>query len=89
MPQLGIAIWTVNVINGVFSFWQEYKAENATEALRRLFPTYARVLRDGEEQRISPKSWCLVTFSCLPKATTFPPTGAWFRHPTCVSTNRH
>ena len=52
MPQLGVAIWTVNLINGVFSFWQEYKAEKATEALRRLLPTYARVRRDGEEQRI-------------------------------------
>jgi len=53
MPQLGIAIWAVNVINGVFSFWQEYKAEQAIAALRRLLPTYARVLRDGSEQRIS------------------------------------
>jgi magnesium-transporting ATPase (P-type) len=52
MPQLGIAIWMVNLINGVFSFWQEYRAEKATEALRRLMPTYARVLRQGEEQRI-------------------------------------
>lgn len=23
MPQLGIAIWMVNIINGLFSFWQE------------------------------------------------------------------
>lgn len=52
MPQLALAIWMVNVINGLFSFWQEFKAEKATEALRRLLPTYARVLRDGEEQRI-------------------------------------
>ena len=52
MPQLGIAIWMVNVINGVFSFWQEFRAEKATEALRQLLPSYARVLRDGEEQRI-------------------------------------
>jgi P-type Ca2+ transporter type 2C len=52
MPQLGIAIWMVNVINGVFSFWQEFKAEKATEALRRLLSPYARVLRDGTEQRI-------------------------------------
>jgi magnesium-transporting ATPase (P-type) len=52
MPQLGIAIWMVNVINGVFSFWQEFKAEKATEALRDLLPSYARVLRDGQEQRI-------------------------------------
>jgi magnesium-transporting ATPase (P-type) len=52
MPQLGIAIWLVVLINGVFSFWQEYKAEKATEALRRLLPVYARVLRAGVEQRI-------------------------------------
>src|SRR6266852_3946310 len=52
MPQLGMAIWLVNLINGAFSFWQEYKAEQATEALRRLLPTYARVVRDGQEQRL-------------------------------------
>ena len=50
--QLGIAIWMVNLINGAFSYWQEYKAEKATEALRRMLPTYARVLRDGKESRI-------------------------------------
>jgi len=52
MPQLGFAIWMVNIINGTFSFWQEFKAEKATEALRELLPSYARVLRDGEMQRI-------------------------------------
>ena len=52
MPQLAIAIWMVNVINGLFSFWQEYRAEKATEALKKLLPTYARVLRDGTEQKI-------------------------------------
>ena len=52
MPQLAIAIWMVNIINGAFSFWQEFKAEKATEALRKLLPSYTRVLRDGEEKRI-------------------------------------
>src|SRR5512139_4042315 len=52
MPQIGSAIWMVNIINGAFSFWQEFKAEKATEALRELLPSYARVLRDGEVQRI-------------------------------------
>lgn len=52
LPQLAIAIWLVNIINGVFSFWQEYRAEKATEALKRLLPAYARVLRDGQEQRV-------------------------------------
>jgi potassium/sodium efflux P-type ATPase len=52
MPQLGAAVWMVNIINGGFSFWQEYRAEKATEALKRLLPTYTRVLRDGEEKRV-------------------------------------
>jgi Ca2+-transporting ATPase len=52
MPQLGIAVWAVNIINGAFSFWQEFRAEKATEALKKLLPVYARVLRDGAEQKI-------------------------------------
>ncbi|BCN29598.1 cation-translocating P-type ATPase [Anaeromicropila herbilytica] len=52
MPQLGVAIWLVNVINGVFSFWQESRADKATEALKNMLPSYARVLRSGEEQKI-------------------------------------
>ncbi len=52
MPQLAIAVWMVNLINGIFSFWQEYRAEKATQALRKLLPASARVLRGGEEQRI-------------------------------------
>jgi len=51
MPQLAIAVWMVNIINGLFSFWQEYRAEKA-EALKKMLPTYARVLRDLEEKRI-------------------------------------
>ncbi len=52
MPQLGVAVWAVNLINGAFSFWQEFRAEKATEALKKLLPTYTRVLRDGAEQKI-------------------------------------
>jgi Ca2+-transporting ATPase len=52
LPQLGIAIWMVNIINGLFSFWQEYRAEKATEALKKLIPSYTRVIRGGEERRI-------------------------------------
>lgn len=52
MPQLAVAVWLVVVINGLFSFWQEYKAERATAALRRLLPIYARVLRAGRECKL-------------------------------------
>jgi potassium/sodium efflux P-type ATPase len=52
MPELTIAIWLVNVINGAFSFWQEFRAEKATDALKKLLPAFSRVLRDGVEQKI-------------------------------------
>ena len=52
LPELSVAIVLVNVINGVFSFSQEYKAEQAIDALRRLLPVEARVLRDGAEARV-------------------------------------
>src|SRR5512146_635119 len=29
LPELGIAIWAVNIINGVFSLWQECRAQRA------------------------------------------------------------
>ena len=50
--ELGIAIWLVNIINGLFSFIQEYRASQATEALNKLLPSYTRVLRDGKEDKI-------------------------------------
>jgi len=52
LPQLGIAIWMVNLINGFFSYWQERKAEKATLALARMLPTYSRVLRSGQEHQV-------------------------------------
>jgi len=48
MARLGVAIAGVILINGVFSFWQEYKAERAIDALRQLLPQQAMALRDGE-----------------------------------------
>ncbi len=53
MPQLAVAIWCVNIINGVFSFVQEFRASKATEALKKMLPSNARVVRDGAEAQIS------------------------------------
>lgn len=52
MPELGWAIIIVIIINGVFSFVQEYKAEKATEALKKLLPFYVKVLREGQTQEV-------------------------------------
>lgn len=50
---LGIAIWLVNIINGIFSFWQEHKAAKATDSLMAMLPTYTRVYRDGKIQQLN------------------------------------
>jgi calcium-translocating P-type ATPase len=52
MPQLGVAIAVIVVLNGVFSFVQEYRADRAAEALRDLVPHRVTVLRDGVRQDV-------------------------------------
>jgi len=51
MPQAGWACIAVIFINAIFSFWQEFKAEKAIEALKKLLPSYTRVIRDGKETK--------------------------------------
>jgi len=51
--ELGIAIWLVNIINGIFSFWQEHKAAKATDSLMAMLPTYTRVYRDGKIEQLN------------------------------------
>ncbi|QSA95561.1 cation-transporting P-type ATPase [Methylococcus sp. EFPC2] len=48
MDTLGYAILGVIVINGLFSFWQQFRAERAIAALRKLLPQYVKALRDGK-----------------------------------------
>ncbi len=51
-PALALTIWILVVVNAVFSFWREYRAEQAMAALTRLLPAYARVQRQGQEQQV-------------------------------------
>lgn len=53
LPQLGVAIFLVVALNGVFAFVQEERAQHAAEGLRRMLPRRATVLRDGVPQQIS------------------------------------
>lgn len=53
MSQLGSAIFVVIVLNGLFAFIQEHRAERASEKLRDLLPRRAMVLRDGTPLEIS------------------------------------
>ncbi|MBL8490329.1 MAG: cation-transporting P-type ATPase [Rhodocyclaceae bacterium] len=53
---LGVAIVGVILVNGVFSFWQTYRAEKALAALRRLLPQQVDALRDGAVRRVEAES---------------------------------
>jgi len=52
MATLGFAILGVILVNGLFSFWQEYRAEQAMAALQKLLPHQVKVLRDGNVTQI-------------------------------------
>lgn len=53
MPQLAWAIVVVIVVNGLFSYWQEYEAGKAAEALQALLPRQVTVRRDGAIETIA------------------------------------
>jgi sodium/potassium-transporting ATPase subunit alpha len=52
MFSLGLAIIGVIVLNAIFTFIQEYRAEKAVEALKKLLPFHVKVLREGLTKEI-------------------------------------
>jgi len=49
------AIFGILFLNTILGFFQEYRAEKAMEALEKLSTPYAKVMRDGKEQKIPAK----------------------------------
>lgn len=49
MPELAVAIVAVILLNGIFAFLQEYRAERAAARLRELVPQRVTVRRDGRD----------------------------------------
>jgi calcium-translocating P-type ATPase len=47
MATLAFAILGVIVINGLFAFWQEFRADQTLAKLARLLPIQVKVIRDG------------------------------------------
>jgi len=47
-----ILIFVIVVANGIFGFFQEFKAEKSLEALKRMSPVRAIVLRNGQKQEV-------------------------------------
>jgi calcium-translocating P-type ATPase len=52
LPELALAIFGVIVLNGLFAFGQEYRAERAGERLREIVPRRVMVIRDGQHREI-------------------------------------
>jgi len=53
MAVLGYALATVALLNALFSFFQEYRAEKAMEALKKFLPQQATVMRDGQAVQVN------------------------------------
>lgn len=52
MPELGVAIIVVVVVNGIFAHIQQERAQHAAAKLRGLLPAEVSVRRDGHPRRI-------------------------------------
>jgi Ca2+-transporting ATPase len=44
-----LLILSIVILNGIISFWQEFKAEKTLSELKKLSPSFARAIRDGRE----------------------------------------
>ncbi len=55
MLSLGMAIIAVIFINAIFTFVQEYRAEKALEALKKMLSPTVRLIRNGKEQDVPSK----------------------------------
>src|SRR5687768_2602461 len=53
LPQLGVAIFAVILLNAVFAFLQERRADKAADRLRALLPRMVTVRRDGRATKVA------------------------------------
>lgn len=72
MPELAVAVVIVIVINGLFSFWQQFRAEKAVEALESLLPQQVTVRRSGEETILSADEVALGDILILGEGSAIP-----------------
>jgi P-type Ca2+ transporter type 2C len=54
-PLLGLVILLLTIANAFFSFWREYRAEQAVEKLQEVLPAYAHILRNEKDEHIPAK----------------------------------
>ncbi|QEY63122.1 cation-transporting P-type ATPase [Metapseudomonas lalkuanensis] len=53
MATLGVAILCVILVNALFSYWQEYRAERSILALEGLMPDSVRVMREARLRKLN------------------------------------
>lgn len=73
-------ILTVPLVNGVFGFFQEYKAEKALEKLNDYVKPASRVLRDGKEKEVPTSSLVPGDVVILGEGDRIPADGLLFHH---------
>ena len=72
MPELTLAIVLVVIVNGLFSYWQQYRAQQAVEALESLLPRRVSVRRGGTDLAIDAKEVALGEILILSEGTSIP-----------------
>lgn len=73
-----IAILTILLLNGVLGFVQEYRAEQALEALKQMSAPTASVIRDGVEQEVETSQLVPGDIVLLESGDTIPADGRLF-----------
>ena len=73
-----IAILTILILNGVLGFVQEYRAEQALEALKQMSAPTASVIRDGVEQEVETSQLVPGDIVLLESGDTIPADGRLF-----------
>ncbi len=79
-----IAIIVIVVLNAVIGVVQEYRAQKAMEALKKMAAITATVRRDGEVIEIPADSSRSATSSCSMQVARCPPTCGSSRRRNCV-----
>ena len=71
MAKVGVAITIVIVVSGVFSFWQEHRAEQTLAGLRRLCRNEPTCCAMGKPSSYRSRSWSPAMSCSSSRATTF------------------